>query len=316
MVTKRLNVDNIGLEKASEILKNGGIVGIPTETVYGLAANAYNSDAITKIFKAKGRPQDNPLIVHIASIDTLYEIAKDIPKTALLCAEKFWPGPLTMVLKKTDKIPLAVSAGLSTVAVRMPKNKTARELILKSGLPLAAPSANTSGSPSPTTANHVITDLDGKIDAVLMGESCTVGVESTVITLVGEHPVLLRPGGVTLEQLKEVLPDITISDAVLNELKKSETELKNLVKNQFLEDGLDNYSTDKYKLTLTKTDNTSINMEKLIVSLMEEYGKSKLLSLGVFEEKIYVNEERLQESSFKHLTICSLVYTRTLSKPS
>ncbi|MBQ4119687.1 MAG: threonylcarbamoyl-AMP synthase [Clostridia bacterium] len=222
MVTKRLNVDNIGLEKASEILKNGGIVGIPTETVYGLAANAYNSDAITKIFKAKGRPQDNPLIVHIASIDTLYEIAKDIPKTALLCAEKFWPGPLTMVLKKTDKIPLAVSAGLSTVAVRMPKNKTARELILKSGLPLAAPSANTSGSPSPTTANHVINDLDGKIDAVLMGESCTVGVESTVITLAGEHPVLLRPGGVTLEQLKEVLPDITISDAVLNELKKSE----------------------------------------------------------------------------------------------
>ncbi len=222
MITKRLNVDNIGLENASNILKNGGVVGIPTETVYGLAANAYNSDAIAKIFKAKGRPQDNPLIVHIAKLDTLYEIAKDIPKTAILCAEKFWPGPLTMVLKKTDKIPSAVSAGLSTVAVRMPKNKTARELIIKSGLPLAAPSANTSGSPSPTTADHVINDLDGKIDAVLMGENCTVGVESTVITLVGEHPVLLRPGGITLEELKEVLPDITVSDAVLNELKKSE----------------------------------------------------------------------------------------------
>ena len=222
MVTKRLNTDDIGLEKASCILKNGGVVGIPTETVYGLAANAYDSDAIAKIFKAKGRPQDNPLIVHIANIDTLYEIAKDIPKNALLCAQKFWPGPLTMVLNKTDKIPEAVSAGLSTVAVRMPKNETARQLILKSELPLAAPSANTSGSPSPTTANHVINDLDGKIDAVLMGEDCDVGVESTVITLAGEHPVLLRPGGVTLEQLQEILPDITVSDAVLNQLKKDE----------------------------------------------------------------------------------------------
>ncbi len=222
MVTKRLNTDDIGLEKASCILKNGGVVGIPTETVYGLAANAYDSNAIAKIFKAKGRPQDNPLIVHIANIDTLYEIAKDIPKNALLCAQKFWPGPLTMVLNKTDKIPEVVSAGLSTVAVRMPKNETARKLILKSGLPLAAPSANTSGSPSPTTANHVINDLDGKIDAVLMGEDCDVGVESTVITLAGKQPVLLRPGGVTLEQLQEILPDITVSDAVLNQLKKDE----------------------------------------------------------------------------------------------
>ena len=222
MVTKRLNTDDIGLENASSILKNGGVVGMPTETVYGLAANAYNSEAIAKIFKAKGRPQDNPLIVHIGTLDTLYEIATDIPKSALLCAEKFWPGPLTMVLKKTDKIPSSVSAGLSTVAVRMPKNETARQLIIKSGLPLAAPSANTSGSPSPTTANHVISDLDGKIDAVLMGEDCDVGVESTVITLAGEHPVLLRPGGVTLEQLQEILPDITVSDAVLNQLKKDE----------------------------------------------------------------------------------------------
>ncbi len=222
MITKRLNIDNSGLESASLILKNGGVVGIPTETVYGLAANAYDSDAIAKIFKAKGRPQDNPLIVHIGTLDTLYELATDIPKTAILCAEKFWPGPLTMVLKKTDKIPSAVSAGLSTVAVRMPKNKTARELIIKSGLPLAAPSANTSGSPSPTTANHVINDLDGKIDAVLMGEDCDVGVESTVVTLAGEHPVLLRPGGVTLEELKEILPDITVSDAVLSQLKKDE----------------------------------------------------------------------------------------------
>ncbi len=222
MITKRLNADNLGLDIASKILKDGGVVGIPTETVYGLAASAFNPKAIVKIFEAKGRPQDNPLIVHIANIDTLYEITKDVPKSALLCAERFWPGPLTMVLKRTDKIPPAVSAGLDTVAVRMPSSKTARELIKKSGLPLAAPSANLSGSPSPTTANHVLNDLDGKIDAVIMGEDCNVGVESTVITLVGDHPVMLRPGGVTLEQLKEVLPDITVSDAVLNQLQEGE----------------------------------------------------------------------------------------------
>ncbi len=223
MKTQRLTPNKDGIAKASEILKNGGIVGIPTETVYGLAANAYDENAILKIFKAKGRPQDNPLIVHISNIETLYEIAEDIPENALLCAEKFWPGPLTMVFKKTDTIPSCVSAGLNTVAVRMPSDKIARAIISESGLPLAAPSANLSGSPSPTTAKHVINDLDGKIDAVLVGEDCNVGVESTVITLVGEHPVLLRPGGITLEQLREVLPDITVNPAVLAELQKGET---------------------------------------------------------------------------------------------
>lgn len=222
MKTLRLNADNSGISTASEILKDGGIVGIPTETVYGLAANAYDEKAISKIFVAKGRPQDNPLIVHISTIDTLYEIAKDIPDTALKCAEKFWPGPLTIVLNKTDKIPACVSAGLSTVAVRMPSNEVARQVIMQSGLPLAAPSANISGSPSPTTANHVINDLDGKIDAVIMGKDCNVGVESTVITLANDHPVLLRPGGVTLEQLREILPNITVADAVLSELKSNE----------------------------------------------------------------------------------------------
>lgn len=223
MITQRLNTNTEGVATACEILKTGGVVGIPTETVYGLAANAFDKNAIAKIFKAKGRPQDNPLIVHIAALDTLYEIAKDIPESALLCAKKFWPGPLTIVLNKTDKIPSCVSAGLSTVAVRMPSNAVAREVILKSELPLAAPSANLSGSPSPTTANHVLNDLDGKIDAVLMGEDCNVGVESTVITLAGEHPMLLRPGGITLEQLREVLPDITVNKAVLSELECGET---------------------------------------------------------------------------------------------
>lgn len=218
MITQKLNADRQGINTAAEILKNGGVVAIPTETVYGLAANAYDENAIKAVFKAKGRPQDNPLIVHISDMEMLNEVAEDIPKTAFLCAEKFWPGPLTMVLKRSDKISDCVSAGLSTVAVRMPSEQTAHKIIEKSRLPLAAPSANVSGKPSPTTYTHVINDLDGKIDAVVMGAECTVGVESTVITLAGEHPVLLRPGAVTMEQLKEILPDITVDNAVLSEL--------------------------------------------------------------------------------------------------
>lgn len=218
MITQKLNADRQGINTAAEILKNGGVVAIPTETVYGLAANAYDEKAIKAVFKAKGRPQDNPLIVHISDMEMLNEVAEDIPKTAFLCAEKFWPGPLTMVLKRSDKISDCVSAGLSTVAVRMPSEQTAHKIIEESRLPLAAPSANVSGKPSPTTYTHVINDLDGKIDAVVMGAECTVGVESTVITLAGEHPVLLRPGAVTMEQLKEILPDITVDNAVLSEL--------------------------------------------------------------------------------------------------
>lgn len=218
MITQRLATDENGIKSAAEILKNGGIVAIPTETVYGLASSAYDENAIKAVFTAKGRPQDNPLIVHISDMEMLKQIACDIPKTAYTLAEKFWPGPLTMVLKRGNKVSECVSAGLNTVAVRMPSEKTAHAIIAESKLPLAAPSANVSGKPSPTTAQHVINDLNGKIDAVVMGDGCTVGVESTVITLVGDHPVLLRPGAVTLEQLSEILPDITVDKAVLSEL--------------------------------------------------------------------------------------------------
>ena len=207
------------INTAAEILKNGGVVGVPTETVYGLAASAYDNSAINKVFEAKGRPQDNPLIVHISDMEMLRDVAEDIPEIVYTLAENFWPGPLTMVLHRTNKIAESVSAGLLTVAVRMPSNTVALDVIKKSGLPLAAPSANVSGRPSPTTANHVVNDLDGKIDAVLMGDDCDFGVESTVVTLVGETPILLRPGAVTYEQLLKFLPNLEIADAVLNELK-------------------------------------------------------------------------------------------------
>lgn len=222
MTTLKLKDDLQGITAAAEILKKGGIVAIPTETVYGLAASAFDDKAIKSVFEAKGRPQDNPLIVHIANMGQLEEIARDIPASALKCAEKFWPGPFTMVLPKTGKTTQSVSAGLQTVAVRMPSNKVALQIIEMSGLALAAPSANTSGSPSPTRACHVEADLDGKIDAIVLSDECEVGVESTVVTFATNPPRLLRPGAVTLEELCEIIPDITVDKAVLAEPEKGE----------------------------------------------------------------------------------------------
>lgn len=225
MLTQKLDALNDyenAVKQASDILKSGGIVAVPTETVYGLAASAYSDSAIKAVFEAKGRPQDNPLIVHISNIDMLNEVAQNIPETAYACAKAFWPGPFTMVLPRADKVADSVSAGLDTVAVRFPSESTICDIISLSGLPLAAPSANTSGRPSPTTARHVINDLDGKIDAVVIGKDCSVGVESTVVSLVGDKPRLLRPGAVTPEQLRAVLPDLVIDSAVLKQLKSGE----------------------------------------------------------------------------------------------
>ena len=220
MITEKLSADSTGVARAAQILKCGGIVAIPTETVYGLAASALDGNAIKKVFEAKGRPQDNPLIVHISDMDMLDEIAVGIPKSALACAEKFWPGPLTMVLESSGAVAAEVSAGLSTVAIRMPSHKTALEIINKSGLPLAAPSANTSGSPSPTAAVHVENDLSGKIDAIVFDGECDVGVESTVISFCTNPPRLLRPGAVTAEQLREIIPDLAVDKAVFAEPEK------------------------------------------------------------------------------------------------
>ena len=224
MITEKLRTDGgfyqNSIARAAQLLNKGGIVAIPTETVYGLAASAYSDEAIKKVFAAKGRPQDNPLIVHISNTEMLYEIARNIPKAALECAKSFWPGPLTMVLERTEKTAPCVSAGLDTVAVRMPSHKTALDIIEKTGLALAAPSANTSGSPSPTAASHVENDLDGKIDAIVFDGECDVGVESTVISFCCNPPRLLRPGAVTLEQLQKIIPDITVDNAVLAEPEK------------------------------------------------------------------------------------------------
>ncbi|MBQ8763379.1 MAG: threonylcarbamoyl-AMP synthase [Clostridia bacterium] len=223
METLHLNSnDKNAITAAAEILKNGGLVAIPTETVYGLAANALDGEAVRKIFVAKGRPNDNPLIVHVSSLEEIEPLVESVDPRLYKLAEKYWPGPLTIILKKSPLIPDEVSPNLNTVAIRMPSHECARAVIKAAGVPLAAPSANASGKPSPTRAAHVIEDLDGKIDAVIDGGESDVGVESTVVTLVTEPPTLLRPGGITPEQLTEVLGEIRISSAVFEKLKDGE----------------------------------------------------------------------------------------------
>ena len=205
---------------AATIIKDGGLVAIPTETVYGLGANGLDPEAVAKIFKAKGRPQDNPLILHVADAAEIEKFCHSIPESAYRLAEKFWPGPLTIVLPARESVPKCTTAGLPTVAVRCPDNAVTREIIRLSGCPIAAPSANISGKPSTTTAGHVLHDHNGKIDAVVDGGPCRVGLESTIVDLTEDRPRLLRPGGITPEQLIEVLGDLVVDKAVTAQIDK------------------------------------------------------------------------------------------------
>ena len=202
------------LPQAAEIIRRGGLVGIPTETVYGLGANGLDPKAVSRIFEAKGRPQDNPLILHITDVSWLERYCKEIPLTAYKLAEAYWPGPMTMILPRKDMVPDAVTAGLDTVGMRCPSHILCHELIRLADVPIAAPSGNTSGRPSPTTADHMREDMDGKIDAIVDGGPCSVGVESTIIDLTCTPPRLLRPGGISLEQLRAVLGQVDVDPAV------------------------------------------------------------------------------------------------------
>ncbi len=209
--------EETSIREAGHIIRRGGTVIFPTETVYGLGANALDPAAAEKIYAAKMRPADNPLIVHIAALPELAPLVRSIPEHALLLAERFWPGPLTMILPKADCIPAATSGGLDTVGIRMPSNPVARALIAAAGVPIAAPSANLSGKPSPTTAAHVIEDMDGRVDMILAGDDAEVGLESTVIELVGDKVRVLRPGRITPAMLGEVVGDhnVEVDNGVL-----------------------------------------------------------------------------------------------------
>ena len=210
-----------GTQYAGRVIRAGGLVAFPTETVYGLGANGLDGEAVEKIFEAKGRPADNPLILHVAKKSDVKQLWSHVPDNAKRLMDAFWPGPLTLIFVKSEIIPDEVTAGLDTVAVRMPEHKTALALIRAAGVPIAAPSANLSGRPSPTTAEHVLEDMDGKIDVILDGGNCSVGVESTVLTLVGK-PTILRPGGITREMLEQIIGPVEVSPAVLRPLKDDE----------------------------------------------------------------------------------------------
>lgn len=210
-----------GTGVAGRVIRAGGLVVFPTETVYGLGANGLDGEAVAKIFEAKGRPNDNPLILHVAKKSDVRPLWVKIPDTARLLMDEFWPGPLTLVYLKSSIVPDAVTAGLDTVAVRMPEHRTALALIRAAGVPIAAPSANLSGKPSPTRIEHVLEDMDGRVDVMLDGGPCSVGVESTVLSLVGT-PTILRPGGVTKEMLESVIGTVNVAHAVLNPLGENE----------------------------------------------------------------------------------------------
>ena len=212
MKTELLKVNEESVALGARLIREGELVGFPTETVYGLGANALDARAVAKIFEAKGRPQDNPLITHVACVEEIPPLVRTIPAAARKLMEAFWPGPMTLILPKADCIPDAVSAGLDTVGIRLPANADARRLIRAAGCPIAAPSANRSGRPSPTTALHVLEDMDGRIPLILDGGACQVGVESSVIDATGEVPVILRPGGITPEMVERVLGHVRVDE--------------------------------------------------------------------------------------------------------
>jgi L-threonylcarbamoyladenylate synthase len=210
------------IKSVGQCIRVGGLVVFPTETVYGLGANALDEEAVKRIFIAKGRPQDNPLIIHVADLN-ISSLVLEVPEVAKKMMKRFWPGPLTLIMKKSSIVPDATSAGLNSIGIRMPSNTVARELIKEAGVPIAAPSANLSGKPSPTEIQGCIEDLKGKVDFIIGGEKCDVGLESTIVDCTSEPPCVLRPGGVTLEMLKEINDEIYIDPAVM---KKTDMDFR------------------------------------------------------------------------------------------
>ena len=273
----RKNPDKELLSKAGRLLKEGALVAFPTETVYGLGGDGLKEDAAARIYAAKGRPSDNPLIIHIADLEALEVLAVDVPQLAYKLADRFWPGPLTMILKKSAVVPYATTGGLDTVAIRMPSHPAAQKLLRACGLPIAAPSANTSGKPSPTTAQHVYHDLVGKLPIILDGGACEVGLESTVITMTGDIPTVLRPGGITPEMLLEVLPEVRVADSVLRPLQAGEKALSpGMMYKHYAPGGL-----------LTMVKGNQANVEKCCLRLYREAKESgKTARILAFEEHL------------------------------
>ncbi len=297
-MTKIINKDN--LLEAAQCIASGGAVAFPTETVYGLGADAFNDVAIDNIYKAKGRPSDNPLIIHISAARDVHKLANGISDDAKLLMDKFWPGPLTIILNKNNSVPYRVTGGLNTVAVRFPSNKIASDLISKSGKFIAAPSANLSGSPSPTTSKHVIDDLNGRVDYIICEDECEIGLESTVVDMTTDVPVILRPGAVTLEMIRQCLPNAVLDAGLLeNSIKpkcpglkykhyspKADVEVvcgeKNKVR-KYIQDNIKNYDRCGV-LTYKGGDYSDAICVLSGGNTMEEYASSLFYNLRVFDE--------------------------------
>lgn len=260
-------IDRRKISIAANIIKNGGTVAFPTETVYGLGANALNSKAVMKIFKAKKRPPDNPIIIHVCKKEDIYKLAENVPKFAEILMKKFWPGPLTLLLSKSKIVPYTTTGGLDTVCIRMPSHAIALALIRMSEMPIAAPSANLAGKPSPTTAKHVLEDLEGRINAVIDGGKTKIGVESTVLDITGKYPTILRPGGVTAEELKKVLGVVRV-----HKLAKAKMKIEDAVA---LSPGMKyRHYAPKAKMILVEGSEEKI-IEK-VQELVEGYGNKKV----------------------------------------
>lgn len=304
METKIIKIDKDkfdleDLKEAAEIIKRSGIVAFPTETVYGLGANGLNEEAVKKIYKAKGRPSDNPLILHIGEVEQLESLVKELPETALKCIQAFWPGPLTIILRRKTIVPDIITAGLTTVAVRMPENPIARALINLAKVPIAAPSANLSGRPSPTSGKHVMEDMLGKIEMIIDGGETGIGLESTVLDLSEELPIILRPGGITYEDLKKVLPDVIEDKANLEKdlLPKSPGQkyrhyapkaemilftgdLENIISN--IKKHTDKSNIEYKKVGIMATDETKDNYSNAIVKSLGTRKDKKTIANSLF----------------------------------
>lgn len=299
--TKLLKVNSKKPEKeiikeAASVLKKGGIVAFPTETVYGLGANALNEKAVKKIFRAKGRPSNDPLIVHISNAGHVKEVAKEINANAKKLMKKFWPGPLTIVLKKKSKVPKITTAGLNTVAIRIPSNKVALALIKEAGIPIAAPSANLFGFPSPTKAEHVLHDLKGKIDSVIDGGKTKIGLESTVLDLSGNKAVLLRPGKISAEEIEKVIGEIEIHETI----EKKKKKVKSLAPGMMYK-----HYSPKAKVILVEGRKGRARKKAVHIFLQEKlkHGKSAIISAEKPEAMAKTLFAKLREADLKGMKV-------------
>lgn len=298
-IISKIDVNNINVEelkRQAELLKEGKTVIFPTETVYGLGANALDENAVKKIYEAKGRPSDNPLIVHIYDREEVRDLAKDINSKAEIVMDKFWPGPITIILNKKDIVPNTTSGGLDTVAIRMPSHKIARELIKQSGLPIAAPSANISGRPSPTKGNHVKEEMDGRVSGIVLGGNCDFGLESTVLDLTGEVPMILRPGSITKEDLEEVLGEVLVDPSLLKKEDNKKAKAPGMKYTHYSPDadvyivsGNDKDVINKINQIIRENSENGIKSGVMCVEKNKEVYEGEVISLGNTLEEVGSN---------------------------